>query len=178
MYSDIHHDGFSRSSYFPVSYIRHFLHIPDNWDDPAFSKEFIEEFGRTINDPELREADQDFTPDAYDDTYLNMELALPRNGAEVQFGRVVKRLRDKDGLPIGTAHDNPILDKRMYEVEFQDGHKASLAANAIAENLFAQIDDEGNRHVLFEEITDHRTNGKQVLQQDAFIRTRTGTRRR
>ncbi|KAI2491297.1 Reverse transcriptase (RNA-dependent DNA polymerase) [Fragilaria crotonensis] len=76
-----------------------------------------------------------------------MELAL-REGAEVQFGRVVKRLRDKDGLPIGTANDNPILDTRMYKVEFQDGHKASMAANAIAENLFSQIDDEGNRHVL------------------------------
>ena len=154
------------------------LIIPDEWDDPAFSKEFIEEFGRTINDPALREADQEFTPDAYDDTYLNMELALPRNGAEVQFGRVVKRLRDKDGLPIGTAHDNPILDTRIYEVEFQDGHRASLAANAIAENLFAQIDGEGHRQVLFEEIMDHRTNGKQVLQQDAFIVNRSGTRRR
>ena len=154
------------------------LIIPDEWDDPAFSKEFIEESGRTINDPALREADQEFTADAYDNTYLNMELALPRNGAEVQFGRVVKRLRDKDGLPIGTAHDNPILDTRIYEVEFQDGHSASLAANAIAENLFAQIDGEGNRHVLFEEIMDHRTNGKQVLQQDAFIVNRSGTRRR
>jgi hypothetical protein len=63
-------------------------------------------------------------------------------------------------------------------VEFQDGYKTSLAANAIAENLFAQIDDEGNRHVLFQEIIDHRVNGKQVLQQDAFITTRTGTKRR
>ena len=105
-----------------------------------------------------------------------MELALPRQGAEVQFGCVVKRLRDKDGLPIGTAHDNPILDTRMFEVEFQDGHKASMAANAIAENLFSQIDDEGNRHVLFQEIVDYRTNGKQVLQQDAFITNRSGTR--
>jgi Reverse transcriptase (RNA-dependent DNA polymerase) len=154
------------------------LEIPDDWSDPAFNKEFIEEFGRQINDPELKEADQEFTPDSYDDTYLNMELALPRNGAEVQFGKVVKRLRDKNGLPIGTAHDNPILDTRMYEVEFQDGHRASLAANAIAENLFAQIDDEGNRHVLFDEIIDHRTNGKQVMQQDAFLTTRTGTKRR
>lgn len=107
-----------------------------------------------------------------------MELALPRDGGEVQLARVVKRLRDKDGLPISTANDNPILDSRDYEVEFQDGYKASLAANAIAENLFAQIDDEGNRHVLFQEIIDYRTTGKQVLQQDAFITTRMGTRRR
>ena len=63
-------------------------------------------------------------------------------------------------------------------MEFQDGHKASLAANAIAENLFAQIDDEGNRHVLFEEIMDHHTNDRQELQQDAFILNRSGTRTR
>ena len=151
----------------------------DDWDDPAFDPEFVQEFGRTINDPAILNADQGFTPDSYDDTYLNMELALPRDFGEVQFGRVVKsRLRDRDGLPIGTANDNPILDSRMYEVEFQDGYKTSLAANAIAENLFAQVDDEGNRHILFNEIIDHRTNGKQVLQQDAFVTTRTGTRRR
>ena len=150
----------------------------DDWDDPAFDAEFVQEFGRTINNPAIQEADQEFTPDSFDDSYLHMELALPREGGGVQFGRVVKRLRDKDGLPIGTANDNPILDSRMYEVEFQDGYKTSLAANAIAENLFSQIDDEGNRHVLFKEIIDHRTNGKQVTQQDAFVTTRMGTQRR
>ena len=86
----------------------------DDWDDPAYDAEFVQEFGRTINDPEIKEADQGFTPDAFDNTYVNMELALPREGGEVQFARVVvKRLRDKDSLPIGTAHDNPILDSRM-----------------------------------------------------------------
>jgi hypothetical protein len=75
------------------------------------------------------------------------------------------------------AHDNPILDTKMYGVEFQDGHSTPLAANTIAANLFAQVDDEGNRQFLFQEVTDHRTNGKQVLQQDAFITTRSGTRR-
>ena len=115
--------------------------IPDDWDDPQYNNDFVKEYGRTINDPALKEADEEFTPYAYDDTYLHIELALPRNGTEVAFGRVVKKLRDKDGLPTGTAHDNPILDTRMYEVEFQDGHKAS---NTIAENLFAQIDDEGD----------------------------------
>jgi hypothetical protein len=95
--------------------------IPDDWDDPQFNEEFVEEYGRAINDPKLKEADADFTPDVYNDTYLNMELTLPRQGAQVQFGRVVKRLtRDKNGLPIGTAHDNPILDTWMYEVEFQN----------------------------------------------------------
>ncbi len=85
----------------------------------------------------MLEANQTFTPDIFDDTYVNMELALPRGGGEVELGRVTKRLRDKNDLPIGTAYDNPILDTRVYEVEFPDGHKTSLAANAIAENVFS-----------------------------------------
>ena len=66
----------------------------------------------------------------------------------------------------------------MYEVEFADGENASLTANYIAENLFAQVDDEGNRQVLMNEIIDYRTNGTKLKQQDAFITTKTGTRRR
>ena len=54
----------------------------------------------------------------------------------------------------------------MYEVEYQDGHKSAMATNAITQNFFAQVDAEGNRHVLFDEIIDHRTNGKEVKQQD------------
>ncbi len=66
----------------------------------------------------------------------------------------------------------------MCEEEHKDGHKASLAANAIAENMFSQVDDEGNRHVSFEEIVDHRIDGSEAKQQDAFVTTRTGTERR
>ena len=81
-------------------------------------------------------------------------------------------------MPIGLANENPILDTRMYEVEYLDGERASLAANSIAENLFAPIDDEGNRQVLMDEIIGHRSNEQAVKQQDAFITTRTGTKRR
>ena len=89
-----------------------------------------------ISDDSLPEADAEFTPDVFDGTYLHMELALPKSGGEVEFGRrvVVKRLRDKDGLTIGTVNDNPILDTRVYEVNFLDGHRASLA-----ENLYSQV---------------------------------------
>ena len=62
----------------------------------------------------------------------------------------------------------------MYEVEFVDGEKASLAANYIAENLFAQVDDEGNRQVLMNEIIDYRTNGTELKQQDALLRPKRG----
>ena len=51
-----------------------------------------------------------------------------------------------------------------------------MAANNIAENLFAQIDDEGNRQVLMDEIIGHRSNQHAIKQQDAFIVTKTGTK--
>ncbi len=112
----------------------------DDWDDPTYNVKFVQEYGLTINNPGTKEADQGFTPDAFDDSYLNMELTLPREGSDVPLDRIVKRLRDEDGLPIGAANNCPILDSsRVYEVEFQDGYRASLAANAIEENLFAQL---------------------------------------
>ena len=86
-------------------------------------------------------------------------------------------MKDNQGQPIGISSDNPIIDIRMYEVEYQDSHTAALAANLIAENLFAQVDEEGNRSVLFDEIVDVRTDGTQVLQQDAFVNTSSRTQR-
>ena len=106
-----------------------------------------------------------------------MELALDLGGEQTEYARVKKRLKENQGRPIGIASDNPILDTRMYEVEYQGGHTAALAANLIAENIFAQVDEEGNRSVLFDEIVDVRTDGTQVLQQDAFVTTSSGTQR-
>ena len=105
-------------------------------------------------------------------------LALPHGEeATPQYAKVTNRLRDANGIPIGTADDNPILDTPMYEVEFMDGTKQSLSANYIAENVFTQVDQDGNRQVVLDEIIDYRTTGKEVKQQDAFITTRTGTKR-
>ena len=75
--------------------------------------------------------------------YLNMELAIPSDGDRPDFTKATKNLRDRDGLTIGRDRNNQILDTRMYEVEYKDRHKALLANNVIAENMFAQIDEEG-----------------------------------
>ena len=107
-----------------------------------------------------------------------MELALPRDDEGPEFARVTKRLRDANGLPIGTSNDNPLMDTRIYEVEYLDGHKASLSANSIAQNLFATIDEEGNRYVLLDSIIDCRTDGTEVKAKDATITSTNGGRRK
>jgi hypothetical protein len=129
--------------------------------------DFQEEFDSMVNDPKVPEADDDFTPDVFDDTYLNMEVAIPRDGDGPEFAKVTRRLRDKDGLPIGKANNNPILDTRMYEVEYPDGHKASLAANAIAENMLHKstmraTDTFYSRRSLITEQTDPKSSSRML----------------
>jgi hypothetical protein len=150
----------------------------EDWSEYLqYDPDFQEEFDNIVNDPGISEADKDFTPYVFDNTYIDMELAIPRDSDGHEFARVTKRSKDKDGFPIGRANNNPILDTRMYEVEYPGGRKASIAANAIADNMFAQVGDKGNQHVLFEEIIDHRTDGTEVKQQDAFLTTRNGNKR-
>ena len=89
-----------------------------------------------------------------------------------------KRLKDANGRSIGGANDNLILDLIMYGVEYCDGYVAEMAANVIAENLFVQFDQESKIFVLIESIINTRTDSTQTLQQDAFVITKSGTKRR
>ena len=70
-----------------------------------------------------------------------------------------KILKESNGIPIGVANETPILDSRMYEVEYCYGYVATMASNAIYENLFTQVDKEGNIFLLIESIIDKRTDG-------------------
>jgi len=107
-----------------------------------------------------------------------MELAFPRDDEGPEFARVTKRLRDANGIPIGTADDNPLIDTRIYEVEYLDGHKASLSANSIAQNLFATIDEDGNRYVMLDSIIDSRTDGTEIIAADATVTSKNVGRRK
>ena len=101
---------------------------PFDWSTHPFSDDpdFQEEFNSITSNEEVKDDDDHFTPDTYD-TYLNMELALPQGDSlEPRMARVTKRLKDANGIPIGTADDNPLLDTRMYEVEYLDGERASV----------------------------------------------------
>eukprot|EP00957_Ditylum_brightwellii_P013017 983273-Ditylum_brightwellii.AAC.1 len=79
-------------------------------EDPDFAKEFRLVF----NDQDVPEADE-LIPEVLEDTYINVKIALPWDGDRPEFARVTKRLQDANEIPIGTAHDNPLLDTRIYE---------------------------------------------------------------
>ena len=128
---------------------------------------------RIFSDSDIPEAD-DSTLEVLDDTWLHIELDLDRDTEGPEFAKVTKRLKDENGLPIGTANDNPLLNTRKYEVEYQDGYRASLAANQNAMCMFVQVDDECNMHVLFDCTMDSRTDGKEVKFENSYIKSKNG----
>jgi hypothetical protein len=142
--------------------------------------DFREEFFEVYQDPNLKdeEAGLDPCPGIADKNFLKMELALPREGDSSMLARGRKRMKDKDGKPVGIANSNPILDTRVFEVEFVDGYTVSMTANAIAEHLFSQVDSEGRRLLLIDEIMDHRKSDKAVTMDDGYIIAPNGRRNR
>ena len=128
---------------------------PDNfdpWEDPDVGPNF----------PDLKE-ELDPTPE-FGDVYLNAEIMFSLGG-EMQRGIVRKRKRDEDGNPMGRENKNPILDTRLYEVEFPDGRTEELAANAIALAMYAQCDIDGNEYTLLDSIVNFRAGSDTVTKE-------------
>jgi hypothetical protein len=85
-------------------------------------------------------------------------------------------VRDADGNPIGRASTNPIIDTRVYEVEFPDGTIAEYAANTIAEALYSKVDADGDRFLLLKEIVDHCKDDTAISQDDYSFTNTNGSR--
>jgi hypothetical protein len=90
------------------------------------------------------------------DKYLGAEFMLVNNNGEPVPAQVVKHARDNDGKVIGKHHVNPLLeDSREYECVLDDESLCRYSVNVIAENIFAQCDDDGRRQAILSQITDH-----------------------
>ena len=140
------------------------------------SPEFIEEYNRVIDNSAVLYAEDELQDEPQmEESYLNMELGIRRNGESDMINATVKRRAvDSDGLPVGQYNDNPLLDSRVYEVEYSDGTSGKMSANIIAENLLSQVDEEGKRQMMIEEIIDHRVNDTAIPIKDGTFTTKNG----
>ena len=154
-----------------------FVPSPEHWEETFRDDEdFMEEFMRVYSNPEVSEQDA-YTPDSYD-PHIGMRILLDRGGNKPEMATVKKRLRDEDGNPIGVAHENPVVDTRLYQIEYADGHTVPVAANVIVENLFNQVNDDGYEIMTLESIIGHRTDGSEVKEKDAYVVSANGVKRR
>jgi hypothetical protein len=83
-------------------------------------------------DSSMPEADE-WKPEAFDQ-YISAQVILPSQDSQL-LGTVTARKKDIHGNPIGTSNKNHILDTRIYEVTFPDGHTSEYSAYIIAECL-------------------------------------------
>jgi hypothetical protein len=111
------------------------------------------------------------------DQYLNSEfMVLNKDGENSMATKGVKRTRNNNGNPIGKRNANPLLDTREYECELEDGSVMRYYANVIAENIFAQCDDEGQRHAVLAEIVDHKADGRALRADNGYVASKRGKR--
>ena len=73
------------------------------------------------------------------DVYIASQVLLPKVD-EYQFSRIKSCKKNEQGNLIGHSDLNPILDTRLYEVEFHNGKVCEYAVNIMAENLYSHID--------------------------------------
>ena len=85
-------------------------------------------------------------------SWAGTSLILDVGLANERQGHIAKRSRGLDGEAVGRAHINPLFDTREYGIEFTDGSMDKCTANVIAENMFAQVNYEGNQYLLINEI--------------------------
>ena len=148
---------------------------PTTWqdleDDPELDTPLLPAYqdadGGTV-ERRVEEDDIAATPDTID-TYVGAEVFLPTGDGSGEKGRVKQRKRDSEGRPIGTANPNPILDTRVYTVEFPNGKIGKYAANIIAEHMYSVTDTEGNHMLLLNAIVGHRKDGHALERADMYV---------
>jgi hypothetical protein len=119
-------------------------------------------------EPEAEKPDADeFTPTECDQL-IAAEVLIPKDDV-LQPATVISRKRDESGNPIGRSHINPMLDTRVYNVQFNDRHIEEYAANTIAENIYSQLDTNGERYLVFQEIIDHIKDDTAIQLKDKYI---------
>jgi len=90
----------------------------DNYYGEPFG--FEEESQHTLPEADFADAKGKPLIEQYmTDLLMNYEVLLPQ-GEGTQMAKVMKQAIGKDGKPVGSWNENPILSTLVYDVEFPD----------------------------------------------------------
>ena len=73
----------------------------------------------------------------------------------LQEGNISEENRDGDENPVEVRNSNPLLESRVYTVDFNDVTLHKYMENMIDENMYTQVDDEVRDHLLMIKIIDY-----------------------
>jgi hypothetical protein len=147
---------------------------PDPLDQSPDDHVFDQVFDEYEDDEEKARILPETDNGSYDEL-INAEITLPHQGKQ-SHGTVIGRAKNMEGNTSGIHNSNPILNTTVYDVLFPDGAVKQYSANVIAENMWAQVDDEGHQYRLLDEITNHRRHSSAVDKADQYIVSKRGKR--
>ena len=110
------------------------------------------------------------------DTFIDVQLRLATY-ANYDNVKVISKVIDVNGEPIGKYNENPHLNTILYNVEFSDGLVTEYSANVIAENKYQTVDSYGHNQLILDEIIDFRKGDNAVKKEDGFVNTQSGYKR-
>ena len=79
---------------------------------------------------------------------------------------ILNRIKDKHGNPVGKRHSNPLLDTREYNLKIPDDSTEQYIANAVAENLYSDIDDFGHTFTMLSELIGHEKDSSALTKKN------------
>jgi hypothetical protein len=148
------------------------------FDDPAYgdgSNTPTDDEYRMNDKPPDRIEEDEVQSDAYD-KFIGAEVTVDFGMEGRKRATVRGRVKDFEGNFVGKSHSNPLLDTSEYIIEYDDGTSDKMFANTIAENIYAQVDEEGRQFIILQEISDHRTNTDAVTKEHGFVTMPNGRR--
>ena len=116
----------------------------------------------------------------FTDILIHAEVLLPQ-GEELKPAKVIGRSKsgpdDNEHQNSSNYDPNPLLNSLLYDVQFPDGAVKQYAANVIAENMYAQVADNGQTNLILDAITDWDKNGHAVSKRNKYVKTKHGNKR-
>ena len=133
------------------------------------------EISKRPDTDEVIGSDPPFVED--NDEHIGVNIDLPFMG-ELKRGIIKSCKWNERGELIGTSNSNLLLDTRLYTVEFDDGMYGEYTINVVMENLYSQIDEEGQQTQIFKEIVDHRRSNDALSKEEGWNILPNGHQRR
>ena len=77
------------------------------------------------------------------DNYIGTDVVVTERESVALLVNIMKQKNDNEGNKIGKEDANPILDSKLYDMEFPDVLVKEYSVHKIVENTIEQVDKHG-----------------------------------